>query len=78
MINELILLAVISASPAKVICPGTKMIGWAKPSDMSENDKNMFEIAKAECPKRYPKSPCLKAFELKGFQNYKVTCGAPK
>lgn len=70
------------SEPGEIKCRGTKMIGWANPSELTEMDKLTFVNAKAHCFITYPTElPCLvsvkKTMTSSGHYHYHAICGEP-
>lgn len=54
-------------------CPDTRIVNMSKLKWVKEDDVQL-QFTKTQCIKFYPRSPCLKTFIKRGFQNYWAIC----
>jgi hypothetical protein len=54
-------------------CP--KTLVFNKTDTWVEHDNKSMKVAAKRCPQIYKRSPCLKVFIKKGFQDYNAICG---
>jgi len=59
-----------------LVCP-TTYVHAARGYVLTANDQIAQKTATQRCKFHYPESPCLKMFEVIGFQDYHAICGKP-
>lgn len=71
--------------PKDLVCPGTKMIGWASDADTDDIDRETYEIGRAKCFAFHKPYVCLSSLRKlpdlpgpTGKHRYYGMCGLPK